>query len=74
MKDRLKAAYDKGYIDGLSCYAYHSKGVLVVGALGRSLKNAIEEREKFLTYNNNLSNYKLKRKPAIAAKRKKVKK
>lgn len=42
--------YDKGYIDGVTCFAWHGKNGLEVGTSGRSLKITIEQRSSNYNY------------------------
>lgn len=43
-------AYDKGYIDGMTCFAWHGKNGMEVGTSGLLLKKAIEQRAKNYNY------------------------
>lgn len=45
-----KAAYDKGYVDGLHAYSWMKDGTYFVGTCGKSLKHALEDRKRASTY------------------------
>lgn len=46
----IKEAYDKGYIDGVTCFAWHGKKCMEVGTSGLSLGKAIEKRKENYNY------------------------
>lgn len=46
-----KAVYDKGFIDGLKCFAHFKDGVQYVGTCGTTLQNAIDRMESLNGYN-----------------------
>lgn len=47
----FKRAYDRGFIDGMTAYAYMRDGVIYVGTTGRSLERAVEQMEYTYNYN-----------------------
>ena len=40
----VKAAYERGFVDGLACFAFMKDGVTYVGTTGHTLKSAVENR------------------------------
>lgn len=49
LTENEQLAYDAGYTDGLTAYAFHRDGRQYVGSCGRFLEEAVEERTE--TYN-----------------------
>ena len=45
-----KSAYKKGFIDGITAYAYQNNGTSYVGTTGRTLEKAILEVEQTWNY------------------------
>lgn len=46
----VKAAYDQGFIDGLSCFAWWRDGVQYVGTSGTRLQDAVDTRRSLFNY------------------------
>ena len=47
----MNEAYTKGFIDGLTAYAWWKDGTQYVGSCGNTLKEAIEKVKKGKMYN-----------------------
>ena len=50
LDDLIKDAYDRGYIDGITCFAWHGKKGMEVGSCGTTLKYALEARKTMYNY------------------------
>lgn len=46
----IDAAYDSGFIDGVTTYAWWQDGTQMVGTTGNTLKNALAKREEGYNY------------------------
>ena len=46
----IQEAYDKGYVDGVMCFAWHGKNGMEVGSCGTTLGYAIKARKTMYNY------------------------
>lgn len=54
-KEELAMTYDKGFIAGLTAFAWWKDGVQYVGTCGTTLKDAIERRVQIQEYRNGIN-------------------